>query len=68
MIVSVMVADTSRSMGYGLVLFLILLAPALVQLRLSRLQNMLLIVAIFCVFFPTRYLLLYRPEIMYLFD
>jgi hypothetical protein len=68
MVVSIMVADTSRSMGYGLVLFLIVLAPALTQLRLSRLQNMLLLVAVFCVFFPTRYLLVYRPEIMYLFD
>ena len=68
MIVSIMVADTSRSMGYGLVLFLIVLTPALAQLRLSRLQNMLLLVSVFCVFFPTRYLLLYRPEIMYLFD
>ncbi|MBO0932760.1 hypothetical protein [Fibrella aquatilis] len=68
MVVSVMVADTSRSMGYGLVLFLIVLPPALAQLRLSRLQHLLLIVALFCVFFPTRYLLLYRPEIMYLFE
>lgn len=68
MIVSIMVADTSRSMGYGLVLFLIVLVPALAQLRLSRLQNLLLLTALFCVFFPTRFLLLYRPEIMYLFD
>ena len=68
MAVSIMVADTSRSMGYGLVLFLIVLAPALAQLRLSRLQHLLLITALFCVFFPTRYLLQYRPEIMYLFD
>ncbi len=68
MLVSIMVADTSRSMGYGLVLFLIVLTPALAQLRLSRLQNLLLVTALFCIFFPTRYLLLYRPEIMYLFD
>ncbi|MBO0939785.1 hypothetical protein J2I47_24785 [Fibrella sp. HMF5335] len=68
MAVSIMVADTSRSMGYGLVLFLIVLTPALAQLRLPRLQHLLLITALFCVFFPTRYLLLYRPEIMYLFE
>ena len=66
--VAIMVADTSRSLGYGLILFLIVLSPALTALRLARLKDLLLATAIVCVLFQTRFLLQFRPEIMYLFE
>ncbi|XWW47915.1 hypothetical protein JYG30_10935 [Fibrella sp. USSR17] len=67
-LVAIMVADTSRSLGYGLILFLIMLPAALAALRLPRLKDLLLVTAIVCVLVQTRFLLQFRPEIMYLFE
>ncbi|MBO0950379.1 hypothetical protein [Fibrella forsythiae] len=67
-VISIMVADTSRSLGYGLLLFLIVLPSALGTLRLPRLKDLMLVTALVCILFQTRFLLIYRPEIMYLFE